>query len=98
MTRRTTHSVLLVAGVILLPAIAYTQAPQEGWTTHDVLLREVRLLRLAIERQSMVSARAQLLVGRLALQDQRFARSSATVARVEEAVVVGRNGPLRNPS
>jgi chromosome segregation ATPase len=84
MTRRTTHSVLLVAGVILLPAIAYTQAPQEGRTTHDVLFREVRLLRLAIERQSMVSARAQLLVGRLALQDQRFARSSATVARVEE--------------
>ena len=49
----------------------------------NALLTEVRLLRQAIERQGAVAGRAQLLVGRLALQDQRVARWQAEVQRLE---------------
>lgn len=49
----------------------------------SALLTEVRLLRQAIERQGIVAGRAQLLVGRLALQDERVARWQAEVQRLE---------------
>ena len=49
----------------------------------SALLTEVRLLRQAIERQGTVAGRAQLLVGRLALQDERVARGQAEVQRLE---------------
>jgi hypothetical protein len=82
MTRETVRGAL-AAGVLLLPALAYTQAPAENRQTLDVLMGEVRLLRRAIERQTSTAARAQLLVGRLALQDQRVARSWAMAERAE---------------
>jgi hypothetical protein len=49
----------------------------------NALLAEVRLLRQAIERQGTVAGRAQLLVGRLALQDQRVMRWQAESQRLE---------------
>lgn len=73
----------LAAAALLVPVLAYTQAPAENRQTLDVLMGEVRLLRRAIERQTSTAARAQLLVGRLALQDQRVARSWAMAERAE---------------
>jgi chromosome segregation ATPase len=63
-------------------------APAQATDDADVpimnaLLTEVRLLRQAIERQGTVAGRAQLLVGRLALQDERVARWHAEVQRLE---------------
>jgi chromosome segregation ATPase len=56
----------------------------------NALLAEVRLLRQAIERQSAVTGRAQLLVGKLALQDQRVMRWQSEAARLEsEAAGLG---------
>jgi len=49
----------------------------------DELLAEVRLLRQALERQSVIGTRTQLLVSRLALQDQRVARSRAALERLD---------------
>jgi chromosome segregation ATPase len=60
-----------------------------GWAADEpsagstALLNEVRLLRQAIERQSALAGRAQLLVGRLGVQDQRVARWQADVQRLE---------------
>jgi chromosome segregation ATPase len=62
--------------------------------TLEILLSEVRLLRQAIERQTVVVARSQVLAARLSVQEQRLARartlhesleSQMARARAEEA-------------
>lgn len=54
------------------PAVrAEAQAQQETQTTAQ-LLQEVRALRVAIERMTAAGTRAQLLFGRLQLQEQRL--------------------------
>jgi predicted nucleic acid-binding Zn-ribbon protein len=62
--------------------------------TLEILLSEVRLLRQAIERQTIVVARSQVLSARLSVQEQRLARartlhesleSQMTQAKAEEA-------------
>jgi chromosome segregation ATPase len=82
MTKQTLRGTL-AAGAILAPTLAFTQAPPTDSHQTNALINEVRLLRRAIERQSGMAARAQLLVGRLALQDQRLGRALATAERVE---------------
>jgi len=75
---------LLWASVAVSPANAQSAAapaPEAG--ALNALLAEVRLLRQAIERQGTVAGRAQLLVGRLALQDQRVMRWQAESQRLE---------------
>ena len=47
------------------------------------MVHEIRLLRQALERQSSMAARVQLVIGRLALQDQRTARAHQAVERLE---------------
>jgi chromosome segregation ATPase len=58
-------------------------APTATEGTLDGVVKEIRLLRQAIERQSSSAARAQLLIGRLSLQDQRTARARDAVERLE---------------
>jgi hypothetical protein len=80
-----TGSILMLGAVLLglAPAVARAQAgPPEGGMA-GVLVREIRLLRQALERQGAAGARAQLLIGRLALQDQRAARARQAVERLE---------------
>jgi chromosome segregation ATPase len=72
---------LVVVG--LSPAAAHAQATPSSGSTVDVLVREIRLLRQALEKQSATAARAQLLIGRLTLQDQRTARARQSVERLE---------------
>lgn len=84
MTSPTAGAALVLTAALTLPALAFTQAaPAESRATQDALLKEIRLLRQAIERQSAVAARAQLLVGRLSLQDQRLGRSLMLAERME---------------
>jgi primosomal protein N'' len=71
--------VLGLAG--FLPASAWAQAATPP--TLEAVVNEIRLLRQAIERQSSSAARVQLLVGRLALQDQRTGRARDAVERLE---------------
>ena len=71
------------AVVGLLPVAARAQDAEPSAGTASVLIREIRLLRQAIEKQSATAARAQLLIGRLALQDQRSARARQSVERLE---------------
>ena len=58
-----------------------TSAPVPG--SLEAVVKEIRLLRQAIEQQSTSTARAQLLIGRLSLQDQRTARARAAVEGLE---------------
>ncbi len=76
----------MAAAVFLWVPQAHAQGPSPGGGALDALLAEVRLLRQAIERQSATAARAQLLVGRLTLQDQRAARARAALERIERDV------------
>jgi hypothetical protein len=55
--------------------------------TLDAMVKEIRLLRQALERQSFIAARTQLLIGRLNLQDQRTARARQTVEHLESELV-----------
>jgi hypothetical protein len=83
MTARLTVAVLAVCG-LCRPYPARAQAGDDAATpTLSALLREVRMLRLAIERQGAIAGRAQLLVGKLALEDQRVARAQAELQRLE---------------
>jgi len=73
--QRNKVALCLAVSLMLLPSTASSQQAPEAGVTLDLLLGEVRLLRRALERQVAFQARAQLLVGRLALQDQRVMRA-----------------------
>jgi len=79
---RITMLVSLLAGVAAAGA-TNGLAQQSSSTTVEALLGEVRLLRQALERQASLQARAQLMAGRLALQDQRLARARSELQRSE---------------
>ena len=64
-------------------------APTAAAGTLEGVVNEIRLLRQAIERQSASAARAQLLIGRLGLQDQRTARARDAVERLEGELASG---------
>ena len=77
MTVKLTRAIFISCS-LCIPGTARAQASGNADTpTLNALLGEVRLLRQAIERQSALAGRAQLLVGKLALQDQRVARWQA---------------------
>jgi len=83
MMARLTGAILILCSVCA-PCTTRAQARDDASTpTLNALLSEVRLLRQALERQSALSGRAQLLVGKLALQDQRVARGQAEAQRLE---------------
>jgi len=81
----TTRSLLVLGALVtgLGPAVALAQATPSPSGMVGVLIQEIRLLRQALERQSAAAARAQLLIGRLTLQDQRTARAKQAVERLE---------------
>jgi hypothetical protein len=80
MARR--KSILWLIGLAFLsPSRTAAQQPAPG--TFETLLSEVRLLRQTLEQQVALQARAQLVVGRLALQDQRLARARSELQRSE---------------
>ncbi len=60
---------------------ARPQAPER-----DALLAEVRLLRQAVERQTAVLVRSQLLVSRLLVLSQRVSRAQAAADRAADAL------------
>jgi predicted nucleic acid-binding Zn-ribbon protein len=74
--------------VCAVAATAYAQvATPPGTGSLDAVAREIRLLRQTLEKQNASNTRAQLLVGRLALQDQRTARARQSVQRLEGDLV-----------
>jgi chromosome segregation ATPase len=85
MKRVVAWTILLAAAANVAPAVAQTPAAAEA-SALGALLTEVRLLRQAIERQSTMTSRAQLLIGKLALQDQRVMRWQAETQRLESDV------------
>jgi hypothetical protein len=74
----------LLVGLVLVPATVRSQATPLPPPTGDSLIQEIRLLRQAVERQATGSARVQLMVGRLAVQDQRVARTQEATERMDE--------------
>lgn len=74
--------VLAVCGGLLFPAGARAQTPD----LLGELLKEVRGLRLAMERAATVGARIQLLVARVQLQEQRIAELSRRAAAVRDEI------------
>ena len=80
MKRAALSSAVLLA-VATLPRPGQAQSAAPGPATLDTLLQEVRLLRKAIEKQSVTAARTQLLMGRIALQDQRLATARRGIRR-----------------
>jgi len=80
-------AVLLAATT--LPTGGQAQSTAPGSATLDTLLQEVRLLRTAIEKQGVTAARTQLLMGRMALQDQRIARARGLLERIDAELTAG---------
>jgi chromosome segregation ATPase len=79
-------AVLLAATT--LPARAQAPSAAPGPATLETLLQEVRLLRKAIEKQSVTATRTQLVMGRIALQEQRLARARDLLERVDGQLMV----------
>ena len=74
----------IMAAALLL--IATGARAQTDVTTIASLLAEVRQLRLALERSSMLAPKIQLTVQRLNLQDQKVARLSAQLDGIRREV------------
>ena len=83
-------AVLLAATT--LPARAQAPSAAPGPATLETLLQEVRLLRKAIEKQGVTAARAQILMGRIALQDQRLARARDVLERLDTELAGAERG------
>jgi len=85
---RVTRMHWAVLAVLLVgPAPVAAQAPQATPLpppNGDSIVQELRLLRQAVERQSRGSARVELLVGRLTVQDQRVARTQDVADRLDD--------------
>jgi chromosome segregation ATPase len=78
---------LILASLVLMPADGGAQSvAANDRATRDALVVEVRLLRQAVERLAAVAIRSQVLVSRLAVQQQRVTRAQDAVDRVAEAV------------
>jgi chromosome segregation ATPase len=58
----------------------------------DAVAKEIRLLRQTLERQAATTARAQLILARLTLYDQRTARARESVDRLEGEVASAERG------
>jgi len=86
--KRAALSSAVLLAVATLPRPGQAQSAAPGPATLDTLLQEVRLLRKAIEKQSVTAARTQLLMGRIALQDQRLARARGFMERVDTELTV----------
>lgn len=76
--------------VLALSGRAHAQATPPPPATLDVLLAEVRLLRQAIERQTAVVAKSQVLAARLSLQEQRLVRARAFHESLESQIAHAR--------
>ena len=72
--------VVAICGGLLFPAGAQAQTPD----VLGELLKEVRALRIAMERAATVGARTQLLVARVQLQEQRITELSRRAVAVRE--------------
>ena len=97
--KKPTYS-LLVAGLALAlwPAEGRTQSAGPGErASADALVLEVRLLRQAIEHQTVIAARTQVLATRLGVQQERVGRAQDAVDGVADALdaATGRQGQLR---
>ena len=82
---------ITAAALLLIAAGASAQTD----TTIASLLAEVRQLRLALERSSMLAPKIQLTVQRLALQDQKVARLSAQLDGIRREVAAQSAGAQR---
>ncbi len=90
MLSSTARVVLLLGLACFLVGSGWAQvAPTATAGTLEGVINEIRLLRQAIARQSSSTARAQLLIGRLGLQDQRTARARDAVERLEGELASG---------
>jgi hypothetical protein len=84
---------LLLAALVLAP-LAVAQTAQSS-TTLETLLAEVRQLRLAIERSSILGPKIQLAVQRLSLQDQKMARISSELDSTRREIADRTEGQQR---
>ena len=86
MSRHTVAGFLFVAA--LLGGIALSaQSAQPARASSDELLTEIRGLRADINKVMASSVKAQLLVGRLQLQEQRINAINAQIARLTTQIV-----------
>ena len=84
MTMVKTALVLLAALLVLPPEAGAQPATPLPPPNGDSIIQELRLLRQAVERMSRGSARVELLVGRLTVQDQRVTRAQEAADRLDE--------------
>src|SRR5688572_9812951 len=73
---------IAIGGVLAILAAAYGQS-QRSPATLDDLLTEVRGLRQDLARSSTSGIRAQLVVGRAQLQEQRIAALRSELAQIQ---------------
>jgi hypothetical protein len=78
-------SVLAVIFAVL-SAPAFAQAPASRPATMDDVVAEIRALRADMQKTAEASVRAQLLVARLQVQEQRIASLARELAQADEQV------------
>ncbi|HXK12221.1 MAG TPA: hypothetical protein VMT70_21460 [Vicinamibacteria bacterium] len=82
-----TRCLLVVAAMAIAPAGSRAQTTASGdRATNDPLVAEMRLLREALERLTVLVVKSQVSVSRLVVQQQRVAREQDAVDRTEEAI------------
>lgn len=82
--RRTMYTLIVVA-IAVAPVAGGAQTMADR-PTGDPLVVEMRLLRQAVDRLTVLTVRSHLAVSRLVAQQQRVAREQEAVDRAEEAI------------
>jgi DNA repair exonuclease SbcCD ATPase subunit len=86
MNRRAALAFVIASFMLLMPAETGAQDASPGDDAVRSLLKEVRQLREAVEKQSSATMRAQMLVTRLNLQDQRITKARGEVDEITNSL------------
>ena len=89
-------ALLLFSGLLYVAGVPVrAQQPAAGNDVLPALLTEVRGLRAAMEQMASANAQAQLLVGRLQLQEGRIASMIRRLDTVRDSLATARTGYLQ---
>jgi chromosome segregation ATPase len=90
-----TRVALAVGGLLIAAALVVAaQATQDARTPPNELLAELRAFRADVQQAARISVRAQLLVARLRLQEQRINVLAAQLTEVRRLITIKESGQL----
>src|SRR5690348_7126368 len=73
--------------LVFLPALLFSQTADSDRSTLEALLKEVRELRLALERSTLLTARIQIAVNMMQIQESRSSKAAQDLDNMRKEIL-----------